>query len=138
MEALTRERFKYKKSKYLVYAREKFSEDGKLVIRSALGKNINTFKKREWLVNNIKGIGYKEASHFLRNIGFGSDIAILDRHILRTLKSIKVIDEISESLSKKKYLTIEEKMRNFSKDIKIPMDHLDLLFWYREKGEVFK
>ena len=131
-------RFKYKKSKYLVYAREKFSEDGKLVIRSALGKNINTFKKREWLVNNIKGIGYKEASHFLRNIGFGSDIAILDRHILRTLKSIKVIDEISESLSKKKYLTIEEKMRNFSKDIKIPMDHLDLLFWYREKGEVFK
>lgn len=131
-------RFKYKKSKYLVYAREKFSEDGKLVIRSALGKNINTFKKREWLVNNIKGIGYKEASHFLRNIGFGSDIAILDRHILRTLKSIKVIDEISESLSKKKYLNIEEKMRNFSKDIKIPMDHLDLLFWYREKGEVFK
>ena len=131
-------RFKYKKSKYLVYAREKFSEDGKLVIRSALGKNINTFKKREWLVNNIKGIGYKEASHFLRNIGFGSDIAILDRHILRTLKSIKVIDEISESLSKKKYLTIEEKMRNFSKDIEIPMDHLDLLFWYREKGEVFK
>ena len=131
-------RFKYKKSKYLVYAREKFSEDGKLVIRSALGKNINTFKKREWLVNNIKGIGYKEASHFLRNIGFGSDIAILDRHILRTLKSIKVIDEISESLSKKKFLNIEEKMRNFSKDIKIPMDHLDLLFWYREKGEVFK
>lgn len=131
-------RFKYKKSKYLVYAREKFSEDGKLVIRSALGKNINTFKKREWLVNNIKGIGYKEASHFLRNIGFGSDIAILDRHILRTLKSIKVIDEISESLSKEKYLNIEEKMRNFSKDIKIPMDHLDLLFWYREKGEVFK
>jgi len=131
-------RFKYKKSKYLVYAREKFSKDGKLVIRSVLEENIDTFKKREWLVNNINGIGYKEASHFLRNIGFGNEIAILDRHILRTLKSIKIIDEVPESLSKKRYLTIEEKMRNFSKAINIPMDQLDLLFWYRAKGEVFK
>ena len=64
-------------------------------------------------------MGYKEASHFLRNIGLGYDIAILDRHILKNLKLFNVIDEIPSSISKKKYFEIEEKMRNFSKKIKL-------------------
>lgn len=38
----------------------------------------------------------------------------------------------------KKYLEIEEKMREFSVAIDIPMPHLDLLLWYKEAGEVFK
>ena len=29
-------------------------------------------------------------------------------------------------------------MVDFSEKIKIPMDHLDFLFWYNEAGEVFK
>jgi len=41
----------------------------------------------EWLVKNLTGLGYKEAGHFLRNIGSGK-IAILDRHILRNLHAL--------------------------------------------------
>ncbi|MBU1630565.1 MAG: DNA lyase, partial [Candidatus Omnitrophica bacterium] len=88
--------------------------------------------------NGVKGIGYKEASHFLRNIGLGENIAILDRHILRNLKELGVIKEILSSISKKKYLEIEGKMKEFSVSANIPMDHLDLVFWYKETGEVFK
>ena len=84
------------------------------------------------------GIGYKEASHFLRNIGYGEDIAILDRHILKNLKLLNVISDIPASLSKKQYLLIEKKMKQFSKKINISLSHLDLLLWYREAGEVFK
>jgi len=42
---------------------------------------IDPFEAREWLVNNAIGIGYKEASHFLRNTGV-EKLAILDRHVL--------------------------------------------------------
>jgi N-glycosylase/DNA lyase len=93
---------------------------------------------REWLVNNLTGLGYKEASHFLRNIGFGENIAILDRHILRNLCLLGVIPEIPEALSRAKYLRIEEKMSGFAAKIAIPLLHLDLLLWYKETGEIFK
>lgn len=93
---------------------------------------------RKYLVKNIKGIGFKESSHFLRNIGFGEEIAILDRHILKKLIELSVIKDIPKSISENKYLEIEDKMRLFSNDIKIPLSHLDLLLWYMATGEIFK
>jgi N-glycosylase/DNA lyase len=131
-------RFKNKKSDYLVKARSFFLENGSVCIKSTLSQFKDTHACREWLVKNIKGLGYKEASHFLRNIGFGEKVAILDRHILRNLKDLKIIEEIPESLSKAKYLSIEEKMAAFSKEIHIPLSHLDLILWYKETGEILK
>lgn len=101
-------------------------------------KNDDDFKVRESIVNNVRGIGYKEASHFLRNIGRARDLAILDVHILKNLKKMGVIDDIPKTLTKKKYYEIEDKMRLFSKSVKIPLRDLDLLFWSNETGHVFK
>ncbi|MBW2965645.1 N-glycosylase/DNA lyase [Candidatus Woesearchaeota archaeon] len=92
---------------------------------------------RDWLVKNVKGYGMKEASHFLRNIG-KQNLAILDRHILKHLKELNVIKAIPKSLTINKYLEIEGKFKNFSKNINIPIDELDLLFWSIETGEIFK
>jgi N-glycosylase/DNA lyase len=89
-------------------------------------------------VKNIPGLGYKEASHFLRNIGLGCDLAILDRHIMRCLLECGVILEIPASLNRKRYLELEQKMKDFSAMLDIPLSHLDLVFWYSEKGEIFK
>ena len=95
---------------------------------------------REFLVENIIGIGYKEASHFLRNIGLGYQLAILDRHILNNLNEYRVINEDLDklNLTRKKYLEIEEKMRGFSNKINIPMAELDLLFWSMKTGKILK
>jgi len=131
-------RFKNRKATYLVKARNFFSKDEKVAIKSALTKFKNIQECREWLVKNITGLGYKEASHFLRNIGFGEKIAILDRHILRNLKNLGVISEIPESLSRTKYMDIEKKMAAFSEKIRIPLSHLDLILWYKETGEILK
>ena len=115
-----------------------FTRNGKVHLRSLITRFDDPIQARDWLVSNVKGMGYKEASHFLRNIGFGEDIAILDRHILKNLAKAGVIKEVSKSISKKTYFEIEDKMKKFSKNIRIPLSHLDLALWYKEAGEVFK
>ena len=131
-------RFGDSKAKYIVEARDLFTKDGKLYLKSHLSSFANLFELREWMVENVKGLGYKEASHFLRNVGLGEEFAILDRHILRNLMRMEVISEVPVSITKKRYLDIEEKLRRFSKDIGIPLADLDLLFWSRETGWIFK
>lgn len=100
-------------------------------------KNSKIKFDRDYLVKNIRGLGYKEASHFLRNTGH-KNYVILDRHILKNLLKLNIIKEIPKNLDKKKYLEIERKFKEFSKKVKIPMDELDLLFWSIETGKVFK
>ncbi|MFA5038560.1 MAG: N-glycosylase/DNA lyase [Candidatus Omnitrophota bacterium] len=130
---LKRARFYRKKASYLVLAREVFLSKDKRDLKKQDPRAL-----RDWLVANIKGLGLKEAGHFLRNIGLGEDLAILDIHILRRLKTLKVIEEIPSNLSRKKYLEIEEKMRTFSRQCGIPLGHMDLLFWCMGTGFVFK
>jgi N-glycosylase/DNA lyase len=130
-------RFHNNKADYIVVARDIFKKGNRLDIKGRLDmKNIR--KTRDWLVKNIKGLGYKEASHFLRNIGLGKNIAILDRHILKNLKRYGVINEIPKSITKNRYLDIEEKMRTFCRRIDIPLADLDLLFWHNQTGFIFK
>jgi len=144
-------RFHNHKARYIVETRKFFSQNGNLRIRSALGglksplnqvqcSNRKSNILRDWLAENprVMGLGFKEASHFLRNIGLGEDLAILDRHILRNLVRYRVIREIPKTLTRRRYLEIEEKMRNFAERMKIPLEELDLLFWSFETGRVLK
>jgi N-glycosylase/DNA lyase len=125
-----RSRFHNNKAGYLERARRSFD------IRLLSSGNI--FEIRKKIVDNVKGIGYKEASHFLRNIGLGRNIAILDRHILRNLKRYGAIDSVPSSISEKSYLSIEKKARSFAESMGMGLDELDLLLWSRETGEIFK
>jgi N-glycosylase/DNA lyase len=128
-------RFNRRKAEYICLARKAFSTRP---LRATLNEFDDPLKAREWLVENVLGMGYKEASHFLRNIGLGEDLAILDRHILKNLTLLGVIKEVPSTLSRKTYLEIERRMTEFSKKTGIPMGQLDLLLWYKEAGEVFK
>lgn len=131
-------RFKNNKSRYLVEFRDLMTEDGKLQPKKILESKGNTFEKRKWILKNVKGMGLKEANHVLRNLGFGEEIAILDRHILRNLQRLNVIEEIPKTLTEKKYYEIEKAMKKYSEYSGIKMDELDLVLWYKEAGEVFK
>jgi N-glycosylase/DNA lyase len=53
-------------------------------LKKILNSNKNKFDIRRQIKNDFVGIGMKEASHFLRNIGY-KHLAIIDRHILRNL-----------------------------------------------------
>lgn len=130
-------RFPNNKSKYIVATRSFFRNGGDLDIKGKLDPK-DPFKTRDWLVKNVRGLGYKEASHFLRNIGLGEGLAILDRHILKNLKRYGVIKKIPDSLNRKEYLNIEKRMKEFFGKINIPIEEADLLFWSRETGFIFK
>ena len=125
-------RFHINKSKYLIELKQKW-----LLIMQKLNEINDARELREFLVKNVKGYGYKEASHFLRNIGY-RNLAILDRHILKNLYELNVINELPKTLTPKKYFEIEKNFIEFSKKVNISMDELDLLFWSQETGEVFK
>ena len=125
-------RFHNTKARRLLDARDRFPE-----VRDMLVSGESAAAERAWLVANVKGLGWKEASHFLRNIG-RRDLAILDRHILRNLARHGVIRAIPASLTPSRYRTIEERFARFAQALGIPMDELDLLFWSRETGEILK
>ena len=125
-------RFHNTKAKHLKKLETQFPD-----IAAALSNGRSTRELRDWLVENVNGLGWKEASHFLRNIGH-RDLAILYRHILRNLKRHGVIRTIPKTMTRRRYLDIEEKLLGFSRAIAITTDELDLLFWSRETGEILK
>lgn len=131
-------RFKNNKAKYLIELRNLMTRNGKLDSKNILKEVGDVFEKRNWILKNIKGMGLKEAAHVLRNLGYGRYLAILDRHVLKNLMELGVIKEIPKTLTPKIYFEIEEKMKEYSKYVNIPMDALDLVFWSQQAGEVFK
>lgn len=133
-----RTRFHNHKAAYIVRARERFFPDSGPCLAASLGGLREPRTAREWLVQEVDGLGWKESSHFLRNIGRGDGLAILDRHILRNLVRHGVIRALPTSLTGRRYLAIEDRMHRFSDRVGIPMAALDLLFWSRETGEIFK
>jgi N-glycosylase/DNA lyase len=125
-------RFHKTKARLLLLLRENFPE-----ILDTLSDSAPTTILREWLVEHVHGFGYKEASHFLRNIGH-RDLAILDRHILKNLKRFGAIRTIPKTLTRKQYLKLENQFHWFADTVGIPLDELDLLFWSKETGEILK
>jgi len=96
-------------------------------------------ERRDWLVREkgIKGLGYKEASHYLRNIGF-KGYAILDKHVLNCLAELGIIDDPKPPNTRNKYLSVEEKLKKLTNSIKIDFDELDLVLWSMKTGVILK
>ena len=135
-EALRRSgyRFPRRRAEYIVEARRHLPRLKPLIEHFKNPKEV-----RRWLVKSIRGIGWKEASHLLRNLGL-LDVAILDRHILRVLNRIGLIDgaEASKTPQGRRYEELEELLRSMADELGIPLGVLDLYLWYMETGKVLK
>ncbi|MDR0784986.1 MAG: hypothetical protein LBE74_03780 [Treponema sp.] len=132
-------RFHVNKARYIIANRESFFPDTKARIAAIL-KDSTQREARDILSEKVCGWGLKEASHFLRNIGLGSEVCILDRHILRQLALRGVFSQESGTvrLTRNAYWKLEAMMTLFAAKEGIPIDALDLTFWFEEKGELFK
>jgi N-glycosylase/DNA lyase len=108
-------------------------------IKSIMQGFKDTPAARLWLVDNVKGLGWKEASHYLRNVGY-FDVAIIDRHILSNMAEHGLItaEEAKKSLTKKRYLAYEEALARVAERLEMSLGELDLYLWYRKTGKVLK
>jgi len=110
MKCLSGVRFPVNKARYVMELREKVYSGKFKHLLELLKIDVSPAVKRDALVKEVKGIGYKEASHFLRNIWIGRDLA----------------------------LELEERMTDFSVKLGVEMKYLDFIFWYMETGKIFK
>ncbi len=127
-----RHRFPNKRAQFILEARN-HRDDLKKIIKS----QFNSRAAREWLVKNIKGLGMKEASHFLRNVGY-LDLAIVDKHILSHMVEQGVIKERPKTVTRKKYLEYEAILIRVAKRLDMPIGVMDLYLWAKKSGEVIK
>ena len=124
-------RFSNTRARFIVEAR-RFRN-----IKNIIERFTDARQARGWLVKNVRGVGYKESSHFLRNVGF-DDVAILDRHVLSVLHEHGLIDEVSRPLTRGRYLEIEGKLAELAGKLGLTLGELDLYLWYLKTGEVLK
>ncbi|MCX7880094.1 MAG: hypothetical protein N2517_05490 [Ignavibacteria bacterium] len=125
-------RFHNVKANRLLKARSNWYKISKI-----LSEEIDDLCKRILLVQTVDGFGYKEASHFLRNIGYKS-FAIIDRHILKYLTLFGFSVNSSYLDTAKGYRLVEEKFFELAKITKIHHLELDLLLWAMQTGYVLK
>ncbi|HUV54943.1 MAG TPA: N-glycosylase/DNA lyase [Candidatus Krumholzibacteriaceae bacterium] len=94
---------------------------------------------RGWLVENVKGLGWKEASHYLRNVGYFG-LAIIDRHILSNMVEHGLIteEESRKGLTRRRYHAYEGVLEKVARRLGMTPGELDLYLWYRKTGKVLK
>jgi N-glycosylase/DNA lyase len=125
-------RFPNARARYIVEARRHHGSLKQALCRAG------PQQARAWLANNVLGLGYKESSHFLRNIGF-EGLAIIDFHIIDLLARHGIIEKPpSRSLSAARYLEIERTLADIASAAGISQGELDLYLWYMETGKILK
>jgi N-glycosylase/DNA lyase len=124
-------RYPNTRARYIVEAR-KFKNSLKRIMNSF----DNEIDLRDWLAKNVTGLGLKESSHFLRNVGY-TDCAIIDFHILDILTRWGLIER-PKTLTKQKYVEIEDVLRRIGARSSLSLGELDLYLWYMETGKVLK
>lgn len=125
-------RFHTKRAGYIAKARE-----NKVELLENI-KNLQEAELRIWIADNIKGLGMKESSHFLRNIGY-KNVAIIDFHIVDLLEREGLVKKPkNKSLSRGLYLEIENILGEIAKKANLNLAELDLYLWYMETGKILK
>lgn len=134
-----RHRYPNARAGYIVASRDFLREHCNLRLREKLASFTGDAERRDWLVKEkrIKGLGYKEASHYLRNIGL-KGYAILDKHVLRSLAELGIIENPSPPSTRAKYLAAEEKLKELARLTGIDFDELDLVLWSMKTGVILK
>ncbi|HXT63063.1 MAG TPA: N-glycosylase/DNA lyase [Pyrinomonadaceae bacterium] len=132
-------RFHNVRAEHVVATREFLRTNLSMRLREKLESFDDAEERRDWLARtrDIKGLGYKEASHFLRNVGF-KGYGILDKHIIRCLAELGVIDSAKPPTTRMRYLASESRMKDFAKDIGINFEELDLALWSMKTGKILK
>jgi N-glycosylase/DNA lyase len=82
---------------------------------------------RDFVMSEFSGLGPKQASMFLRNIGYGNSLAVIDSHVAWTVEVVFGIPDGNKNW--KKYLETEQALRYFADGIDLTVAALDVILW---------
>lgn len=101
-----------------------------LTIHDFLHSACHAQKAREILTQHIWGFGPKQASLFLRRVGYSNDLAVLDVHILDYLELACGLSMPSSKLARLSYYeSIENTFRGVAAEFGHPVGCVDLAMW---------
>jgi N-glycosylase/DNA lyase len=103
---------------------------GGSTIRQLVDSGSNSSDTREKIVNAIAGIGPKQASMFLRNIGLCVDLAILDKHVVDYMNIMALMNPSKFNFSRlNEYEEAESRLQAYAFQYGVEMLHLDIAIW---------
>jgi len=100
-------------------------------------KNSNSEQEaRDFLAKNVQGIGLKEASHFLRNIGYSSSLAIIDSPIISFLIEVEAIPhERIKAVTSEMYIRLERILQDMCQSLGLNLSIFDMAIWHYMRGK---
>ena len=84
---------------------------------------------RDELVNSVSGLGLKQASMFLRDVGVAKNLAIIDRHVLKYMEAVHLTSDLPRPLNSRRYLDLENRLRDYAIFLGYSLDILDRALW---------
>ena len=91
---------------------------------------------RDFLVKNVPGIGLKEASHFLRNIGYSISLAIIDSHVIAFLIEIGAISQKrAKTVTPGIYTRLEKILQDMCERLDLNLSIFDMAIWQYMRGK---
>jgi N-glycosylase/DNA lyase len=129
---LARYRFPKTRTHQLVQVRDALA---KTSLTARLADNETPTRLRQNLVAAIAGLGPKQASMFLRNIGKSYDLAILDTHVIRFLVMQNLLPKDHVSIGTFcGYERVERTVIDYANTLGYPPGYLDWAIWATMKA----
>lgn len=126
----SRYRYPYRSAKHIAESLHNIDQKYGSIRNMIRAMNAPSDLRRE-LIQLCPGIGPKQSSHFVKNIGFTDNVAILDRHILNYLKLIDDVDICPKQVSKiDKYEEVERKFIDKASKFNHAVSVVDQSMWF--------
>ncbi|MEO5329154.1 MAG: hypothetical protein H7829_13030 [Magnetococcus sp. THC-1_WYH] len=123
-------RFPDLRAKQLAEAWAVVREEGGSLARIIDAKSADSWALRKWLVSRIPGLGPKQASMFLRNVGTSYDLAVLDRHVLNYMLAIGLTSKAPHSIGGlSAYQKQEHALKRHADEFGYPVGMVDWAIW---------
>ncbi len=122
-------RFFAKKGTYIINTLENIYLND-LTITEILNQKDCIQETRKNIIYYTFGLGPKQASMFLRNIGYHSEFAILDKHVIDYMRIMGLTRLSAVNFSSMaSYQEIETKLKSYAATHNVNLLHLDLAIW---------
>lgn len=101
-----------------------------------LEKEKSEQETRCFLAKNISGVGLKEASHFLRNIGYSESLAIIDTHVIAFLEDIEALPQDTiRTVTPPIYMRLERILQELCISLNLNLSTFDMAIWHYMRGK---